>query len=321
MKQIIIKIATLITITFLCDRVIGFVFEKYIFQKTLSLGSVNYLLKKEANIDFMIAGTSRAVFQIDPALITAVDGIGYNAGASGSGNMQYVSSLLDIIINKKIVPKTLLLQLDAGGFVKKTTNKELIQLYPFYDKSLQLQQYASALGFQERMKLLFRMYRYNGQVPGIVANFLRTQPTPDGNGFIPNPKIFDTTKETVVPFPSNVFENFNEDRLGALINIFEQCRVNQIKLFLIFPPTYNNGVYRQQNHFRLIQYIRSKTSEPIIDMADIRKFKDLQSSINWLDANHLNSIGAAKFSHYLNDSLMQYRDSTMKLHPKNQRQF
>jgi len=312
MNKIIIKIAAVFAIVFLCDRVIAFIFEKYIFEKTIAKGNVTYLLKRKTNIDFIIMGTSRAEFQFNPGLLTAINGEGYNAGASGAGNVLYVSLLIDIMINAKIVPKTLLLQLDAIGFVKEVTNKELIPLYPFYDLSPKLQLYTRGLGLPERFKLLFKMYRFNGQVPGIISNFVRAKQTAYYNGFVASPDVFDTTKRRTLPYPENVSENFIEARLTALNSIFEQCQENHIKLFIVFPPTYNNNVYRQQDHLRLLQYIRSKSTEPIIDMADVRKFKDLQSNINWKDANHMNNIGATKFCNYLNDSLMQYRASTMK---------
>ena len=92
-------------------------------------------------------------------------------------------------------------------------------------------------------------------------------------------------------------------KLAALDNIINVCKENKIKLFIVFPPSYQNGLYKEKNLNNLIAVISSRHDVDVFNMANVNNFKDLQENINWKDDAHLNYIGSDKFSKYLNDSI------------------
>jgi glycerophosphoryl diester phosphodiesterase len=289
------------------DRIVGFAFQKYIFEKTFSGeagGSLNYLLKKKKNIDFLILGSSRAKHQIDPALLTALNGEGYNAGVNGVGKALYNNALLEIMLNHSIKPKTVLLQTDAKDYLlnNKDTTNPLIYLYPFYNQSETIQNYSKSIGYEEKIKLYFNLYKFNGKVFNIYFNYLKRNNVADNNGFVPLAGVMDTTKQTE-PYSSKNTCKFDNNELNALSRIIELCKKNNIKLYFLLPPSYQNSLYKETDTRNLIAYISSRTNERIINMADIKCFNDLQNADNWKDYTHLNKNGSLKLDHYLNDSL------------------
>ena len=304
MKKILGKLIVVLIILIVFDKTFGYFFNKYIFVNS---GSVNYFLSQKKDVSFIILGTSRAKHQIDPDLLTAIKGKGYNAGVEGVGEDLYNSSLLDIALNNNIKPQIVLLQTDAGNYLQQQNNKfsqELSSLYPYYDESMILHNYCNSLGYEERLKLDFEMYKFNGKLYEILFNFItKNSKVVTNNGYAPLNSTMDSTIESFSPPTGDTVNSFDETKLNALNDIIQLCNHNNIKLYFILPPTFNNYHYRKKDINRLISYIHTKSNEKIINMADIKKFPDLENAKNWKDENHLNEIGAAKFSQYLNDSL------------------
>ncbi|MFD0878348.1 hypothetical protein ACFQ1A_29555, partial [Massilia pinisoli] len=63
MRAILLKVITIVIILIVIDKGFGALFNNFIFKKTISGergGSLNYLLERKKNIDFVILGSSRA---------------------------------------------------------------------------------------------------------------------------------------------------------------------------------------------------------------------------------------------------------------------
>jgi len=310
MKKIGIKIIVVLFIVFIADRLLGYVFTRYIFEKTLSGesgGNLNYLLQKKKNADYIILGTSRAKHQIDPEKLTSIKGIGYNAGVNGIGAIIFNNILLEIILHEKLQPKIVLLQTDVVNFVAEASENTvygLSYLYPYRQKSKLLQTLMNRQNFEEQFKLHSDLYKFNGKIPSIFLNYCKRNTVTDNNGFVPWVQTMDTTKQNGEPFSYDNGFAFSAAKLQALNNIISLCERNNIKLFIILPPYYKNVNYKKDDLSFLKKYIKDKSRKVIIiDMADVSNFPDLQNAQNWKDIGHLNNIGAAKFSTYLNDSL------------------
>lgn len=305
MKKIILYLCCFIAAVFLIDRSFGFLFERFIFSKTYSGesgGNLNYLFQKKRDIQFLILGSSRAKNMINPAFINVWKGKGYNAGVNGVGGVLYMNSIVELALKNDIKPDAIIVQIDVRSFSiseSDTRRAEITRLYPFIDQSYILQQYSRQLGYKERVKLNLRMYRYNGKVYNILTNRFRNN-TGDNNGFnaLTGMMTAETKNEKI-----DELGRFDSLKIDAMNNIIRQCRKHNIKLFVVFPPRYEDNFSEAKHLNALLSRFDYYGHCHFIDMIDIGKFPALQDRSNWKDEAHLNITGANKFTTYLNDSL------------------
>ena len=309
MKKILIFISCFFLIIFLLDRSINFAFEKYIFSKTFSGesgGNTNYLFQKKKNSKFIILGSSRAKNMINTSLLTSFNGEGYNAGINGVGGILYMNALVDLMIHKKINPEYIILQTDERDYRYKKINTyrtQITPLYPYLSESNVLQDYANSLGYEEKLKLQLKLYRFNGKFYNVLTNYLKKGKVKEPNGYSPIQGVMKKENDINESEEIDLHPQFDSIKLDALKTIINVCNDKKIKLFIVFPTSYNNGMYKEQQLNKLIDLIMQQPQVDIINMADVNKFQDLQDHSNWKDGAHLNSSGADKFTQYLNDSV------------------
>lgn len=310
MKKIVIKLFLFFLGLIIIDQGLGYLFKRFIFSKTYSGeagGNNNYLFKEGRKYDFIVLGSSRARNMINPALLTSLQGRGYNAGVNGVGGVLYMNSLVDLLINKKITPKYIVLQTDVNDYkIKRSASysNQISSLYPYIDESKVLLSYSNALGFEEKLKLNLKLYRYNGKFYNVIINYFNKKSNKIKDGYTPligqMSQIVKKTNDFDNEKPTNEFDLI---KVNALQNIFNVCENNGIRVFMVFPPMFNNSSYDETMFKRLLNYINNNYRADIINMADVSRFNDLQAPTNWKDGAHLNRIGSEKFSSYLNDSL------------------
>lgn len=310
MKKILTKLFILLTLLVITDRVLIYFFTKFIYANTISgegTGSVNYLLQKKKNTDFIILGNSRAKHQINPALLTNLyNGNGFNAGINGVGGIVYNSILLHLLLSKDIKPKTILLEVDAYPyFTTKDENvaDELIPLYPFINESEVLRSYIkNNTGYAEKFKLLFHSYRFNGMFFRVLFNYIKQHAVIDNNGFEGLQGKLDTAG---FKLPDDIIkpQSYSQLKLTALVDIVQTCSTNNIKLLVVFAPSYKNSLTSKEGNEMMIELLRKKGVTTVYDFSAIEKIPQLQSNSMWRNATHLNSDGAIIFSRILNEAM------------------
>jgi len=306
MKKIFLFLCCFVLSVFVLDRTLSLLFEKFIFNKTYSGesgGNLNYLFQKKNKISFLIAGSSRAKNMINPDSLSTLTGEGYNAGVNGVGGVLYMNALFELLLNKKIKPESIILQTDVRDFSIKKENgnrAEITRLYPFIDDSKIIQQYSKQLGFEETLKLKLKLYRYNGKFYNIMINRFKNNSNNNSNGFnaLTGKMTFMNENETI-----DKLDHFDSLKINALNNIITICDENKIKLFIVFPPRFKNTFSEEKHLTDLLSKLTLKNNCYVIDMIDINRFSDLQDHSNWKDEDHLNIVGANKFTNYLNDSI------------------
>ncbi len=311
MRSILVKTISIIFILIVIDKVFGFFFDNYIFKKTISGergGSLNYLLQRQKKIDYVIFGSSRAKHQINPEVLSNIDGKGFNAGINGLGGPIYCSVAMELILKAGIKPKALIFQLDSKHFLKSHIHepiKEISILYPFLSESVFLREYVEQSGWKEKVLSNSDIYKFNSKFYYLFFNYLKRNQVKDNNGFVPLIGYLDTSMIVKSVPREPMLEDFSDIRLKALENIINICHNNNIALYIVLPPNFreitnDEGFYN--NKLKTFIYKKSRVVR-IIDMSDIKAFNDLRNPENWKDEGHLNEAGANKFSHYLNDSL------------------
>lgn len=302
-KKILITLSIFIALFLLTDRVFVYLFEKNIFSKTLSGesgGSINYLINKKHDSDFIILGTSRAKHQLDPALfVKRYKGNGYNVGVNGVGEIVYNSILLDILTKNNIHPKQVILQTDVYQFAEnENIAHEVVPLYPFIKQSTLFNKY---IDFKEKIKLYIHSYRYNGKLLNLVFNYFKRNTVVDNNGYIPLYNKLDPTRVTVKSVQKRT--KLSQAKLAAVQDIINTCNSNNIQLTVILPPFYNNIGYNKEDVTNLINTLHKMGIKEVINLADCNSIPALKSAELWKDVTHLNNDGAQLLSEAINDRL------------------
>ena len=302
MLQILKKIILVILLVIVIDKVFTFLFTNYIFTNTLSGesgGSINYVIQKVRNPDFLILGPSRAKHGIDPAQLTAL-GNGYNLGINGTTVLNS-ELVLDILIRNNVRPKTVILSADLSDYGEDKRSDMLDQLkkvYP-YDTPL-IKKYVQKLGYVEEAKYFFGLYRYNRKIANIGFNFLKRNTINNGNGYVGLPDMKDLPEHDY--HPENFIYVKESTNAQALKHIQQICEENNIKLIVVFSPSYQNAYYNEAQQKLMIDDLKQEDIT-VIDLSNINTHPELNSKQYWRDALHFNASGAEAFSKILNTEI------------------
>lgn len=301
MLHIIKNIFFILLIVVLIDRIFTFAMTRYIFNKTISGqsgGTINYVIRKKPDLDFLILGSSRAKNSLDPSLLTSLGTQGYDLGINGSTALNSFL-VLDILLTHGVTQKTILFQTDIfqfGTTTQEETIEQLKRVYP-YDTPL-IRDYVQNAGIVERIKYFFGSYRFNRKVLNIVFNYLKRSSVPDDSGYVglPSTEIpLDETSQSknYTYIPSSI------DAV-ALMRMKNLADEHHIEYIIVFPPTYKNVGYNKKEQESMVKDLRDNHITKIIDLSDITVSPNLAGTENWRDNFHLSETGAIQFSKEVN---------------------
>lgn len=256
--------------------------------------------------DTLFVGSSRVINNINPVLL-----------GKKSKNLAFVkkhiyhnAALIDILDDQKKLPKkTLILNFEIEDLYMQSEESMLDQLYSlkyYYYKNDLVKKLIDRKGFQERIKMLSRVYRHNGEGWKLISYPLYYNcPQTDDSGYLPLfPSERDSirlSKALIDDFKPFNFRKINPTTLGLLRGISNTCKRNNIELILITAPYYKfhkelkkgseyfTG-YAKKNGYKYIDFNKNKSPE-------------LDSRRLWYDNMHLNDDGVKVFSKYLKKEL------------------
>lgn len=292
MKQFAKYMLILLCLVFVLDRCMGYIFNKLYMANRVGTagGKINYYLSLKKPPELLVMGSSRALLNVIPDSFKVSC---YNLGHEGMDDA-FQAGLLDIIINHKKIPHTILLHIDPQqySFLNEDTYSANIQkLEYYYGKDPLVTQYINEISGHERFFFLFNLYRYNGRAINVLKDVIKTRYfyKPD-NGFEPMPPAKDDSINTVTLSRQLKVHigQFKMNRLRYLFKFIELCKQNRIRLIIFTSPFYNNpykeppqldSVLRSQN----IPYINYQ----VLGLPAVENRPSL-----WKDPAHLNYIGA-----------------------------
>ena len=285
----------------LVDRIFTCIITNFIFNKTISGqsgGTINYVIQKKPNLDFLILGSSRAKNSFDPSLLSSLGAEGYNLGINGSTALNSLL-VLDILLKHGAIPKTIVFQTDLFEFGTTTEDETIEQLkrvYP-YDTEL-IRDYVYRAGITERIKYFFGSYRFNRKVLNIAFNYFKRNSTSTDNGYvglpstqIPLEENSQSEKYTYIPTSTDA---------EALKKMQKLAAENNIRFIVIFPPTYKNVGYHKKEQEKLVKDLKDNGITNIVDLSDTNLSPALSAQKNWRDNFHLSEVGATRFSKEVN---------------------
>jgi len=306
MLQIIKKVIITLIIVIIIDKIFSYTFTNYIFKKTISGesgGTINYVINKKSNLDFLIIGPSRAKHGIDPSIITSLGNNGYNLGINGTTVLNSLL-ILDILVKNNVKMKTLIVSADLSDYVKESKEETIDQIkrvYP-YDTPL-INEYVSKIGNVEQIKYFFGLYKLNRKILNVSYNFTKRNTVTDNNGYVGLPNM--TDKPDVKYDTENFIYKKDSTNVEALKKIKKICDENNIKLIVIFSPSYKNVFYNEIQQKLMIEDFKKENINNIIDLSNINQSPDLLKEENWRDAIHFNYFGSQKFSKILSEEIIK----------------
>ncbi|UUC45101.1 hypothetical protein [Flavobacterium cerinum] len=273
-KRLVLLVAILITLLFLCD----FVYTQ-VYLHSHPRNKLQYILKTEKrHFDVVFLGSSRVANHIDTRLFDSLSGKRtINLGVEGAGLNDNLLELKLLLANQNHV-SNLFLQLDANFESTNPSNISIAEAMPYTDNEIIIQHIKKYFK-NERELLYIPFYRYALNDPKIGLRelfFSLINKKPSNNleiGFIPKfgnyiPAIENSLPETI--------RNSN----SVLDEIIAICKAHDVKLVLFTTP-----------------YCSKTNTNGYIEKLKI-KFPDLldlstgYSDTLFYDCGHLNEKGA-----------------------------
>jgi hypothetical protein len=306
MLTIIKKILIVLIAVVIVDQVFTYAFINFIFVHTISGesgGTLNYVIEKKPDLDFLIMGPSRAKNGIDPTILTSLGKNGHNLGINGTTVLHTLLEL-DILLSRGVHPKTIVLVTDEYNYGTDSViemTDQVKRLYT-YDTPL-IREYVHRLGVGEEMKYFFGTYRLNRKIANIGINYIRHGSVGEYSGYVglPNPDYHIDAES----FRQNIVYTATSTNREALFRFKQLCDEHNIKLIVLFMPSYHNVLTPRSEQARMVADLEANGFGNILDLSDVTKFHSLEPESMWRDAIHLNATGSQAFSNILNNALKQ----------------
>lgn len=296
MKKRFIKYALFVVLTFIADQVAGTLIAHFA-GKQVRDNRVGLLLNDQIHSDIIILGSSRALNNYIPAVITAITGKScYNLGVSGS-NILFHETLLDLILSRANKPKMIVYNIDDYGtlFSMEGIVFRKDVLYPYVDNGIVHASVCRELHKNEIASMLMKTYRHN-------VNFINaTKYLVYGREAIDYKTTnFDSSGANIlVQRPEDPVPVFGKavtfdipgspdpELAGAFKRIQQKCIDNNIQLLLTLPPLFIKDTpgFKQMIASHMLPGIK------MLDLAG-----QLQEPKYFYNKDHMNSEGAAAFS-------------------------
>ena len=137
----------------------------------------------------------------------------------------------------------------------------------------------------------------------VLFNYIKQHGITDNNGFEELQGKLDTAGFKL-PDDLGKPQSYSQLKLTALADIVQTCKANNIKLLVVFAPSYKNSITLKEGNEMMIELLRKNGVTAIYDFSAIEKIPQLQSNSMWRNATHLNSDGAIIFSRLLNEAMV-----------------
>jgi hypothetical protein len=260
-------------------------------------GEVNRYLALNNPPQVLIMGNSRARYQVDPDSFVLPT---YSLCHAGMGQI-FQTGLLHVLKDENKVPSVLMLHVDLEEYVGDDNLEDIGNLRYYYKKDNYITKNIDDISRFEKLKYIFKFYRYNGRVISTLKNFVQSRKlAAQTNGYqsldpIPNDSTTFVEKPTV---GNSSMLRFHYKNLRHLQDFVNECHLNKIKLICFTSP------YFSARSFAVV------SAPPIDSLLQAHNVPYFNAAIHtlpvlkhhakfWQDADHLNKLGAGYLSKQL----------------------
>ena len=291
---------------------------KYFYQRTRigqDGGDINKFLADKNPPELVIMGSSTTRFQVNPDsfpvkscnMARAMVADGYQLG------------LLSLMISNHRVPKYILLSIWPRNYVTTRSERkqpeDMVFLKYYYDQSGLVRNEINKISYFEKFKyLLFRSYRFNGNVVNVLKDYLL--------GRIYNSEKYLFKYEKANPEDSiNIIKakqihdksNFNHapvlldrDQTQYLPAFIDLCLKNKIKLLCYYMPMLSEDSNIVKPGISFADSLLNAQKIPYLKFTEENAYNLFHHPAWWVDGEHMNELGGAVQSHMLAEFFKQY---------------
>lgn len=297
MKSFLCKCILVVLIVATVDFVFGILYQ-HIIQALPNAGlsqTDTYYAVTSEEAEILILGASNAKRGYDPNIFykhgyTKV----YNAGLDGN-EMAYHLTVLKCFL-QRCTPRIVLLDLNESSIDGTWLNRLKMHMFMYKENPLikeMILKYDNVDYLD--IKSLSSLYRYNCTLPWILRAFMLGPAKIDKKGFSP---LLDRKSENLDLQHSYWNGKVDENEMRALREIVYLCKLNNIQLYVCISPTYK---IHDGGFSKYIKNVLREKGIPVWDYSNNKHF--LNNKQYFYDANHLNSLGADKYTELIVENI------------------
>lgn len=303
-SKFFLRILILTLTVVVIDQVLGLALERLYFNlKEGQLAETTYSID-EAKEDILIFGSSKAVRDYVPAIITKnLPGITcYNVGKDAE-RMPYYAAVQEAILARH-KPRLIVVDILPNEF--DTDNSKYLKLsalFPYYRHHPEFEKYIGEVGPFEKYKMHSKTYPFNSLIFIMISNYVLTHKVrSSGNGFIALEKTLTQRELAELIVRKNAYEARDADSKGEKIDkravtyfreFLDNTKRMNIKTLVVISPALLGEKPKARK--ALIEEI--VLQYPNASFYDFSNDKDFTYKNDlFADMFHLNRNGAGDFS-------------------------
>jgi hypothetical protein len=242
------------------------------------------------NEDVLIFGSSRAYHHYNPEIFEKELGLGcFNVGYGGQ-NIYYHLALLKAAIQrcKTKVAILDLISIDIEETKGIHDKEKLGVLLPFVNNSTIYKETVLLRGYSEKFKLASSIYPFNSKQLYMIRNNISSARS-DVKGYVGLDRVWDKSIETKIAKELSL----DKDKMNALFEFIELCKVNKIQIFIFVSPHYVD--FKDSSSFAAFE--KKMQEDPIIHFYNFENNPKYISNAKYFsDPYHLNKTGSDLYS-------------------------
>lgn len=259
----------------------------------------------KVNADLVVTGSSRAVFQISPAVLDEKLKINtYNLGIN-AWTFPMQKKRFDVFLKHNKKPRYVVQSLDLQMFSRREDLFDYQQFLPYLDDPdirAATKNYKGEFGAAQ---YYFPMFKYNGNLNVAAAGFLSyfnlvKYQRINTKGYLGQTLAWDNSFEAFKKkFPNGYTPPFDEKVAGEFKEYLEYCRQNDIKVILVFSPEYVELHPLIKNREETIKLFKDYAKQFDLTFFDYSNHPISSNKSYFYNSEHLNKQGAELFSEIL----------------------
>lgn len=262
------------------------------------------------NADLIVMGSSRATFQISPAVLDEKLKINtYNLGIN-AWTFPMQKERFDVFLKHNKKPRYVVHSLDLQMFSRREDLFDYQQFLPYLDEPdirAATKNYKGEFGAAQ---YYFPMFKYNGNLNIAAAGFLSyfnlvEYQKINTKGYLGQTLAWDNSFEAFrKKFPNGYTHPFDEKIAGDFKNYLEHCRQNDIKVVLVFSPEYVELHPLIKNREEVMNLFGNYAKQFDIAFLDYSNHSISFNKSYFYNSEHLNKQGSELFSEILAQDLI-----------------
>ena len=285
------KFLLFIVLMLLLDFSIGFMLRKIYFSQKSGWDYRTTYVINEVKSDVLILGSSRASHHYNPSIIEdSLKLSAYNGGRDGCTIFYYYALLKSAL--ERYHPKVVVLDLRPLEFEQdQDAYDRLSILLPYYESHPEIRPICLLRSKFERYKLLSKMYPYNSKLFSSITtlfNLKRKINESQLKGYLQLDGVYDGSSKQIQSYANKIDTN----KVAYFKNFINTCQTAHVKVIVCASPVFVKMLNTSKT-IEMAKDICKDTHTPFFDYTNTAEFDDQKL---FADYNHLNGVGAAKFT-------------------------